>query len=178
MKKIIMIILVISSILLSACECNNGDQRVPENFVEYNELGLNFILPEGFSRKEYSYGQVCFSDRDVGGNGYFFFDVYSAEGLENDLYLPGDITVKDFMTQYVNEKDFITTDFSYDIKRDIASVDYVYSYPNGELPDEYYVHIVMRGAEHLYFITMSCDNSSVTEYKSKFIKMRDWLTAA
>jgi hypothetical protein len=135
MRKFAAIILVIASVVFSVCGCGNNKAKNEAGLVEYNELGLTFVIPQTFLRKDVPYAQLCFGDKDSGGSGYFYFSAYSADGLENDLYLPGDITVKDYMAQFIGRNN-INKDYSYDVKRDIASVDYVYSYPEGEFEDE------------------------------------------
>ena len=175
MKKIIAIILLLHVAILSFTGCGNKEPK--KDVIEYNELGLYYTLPPSFVEKEVPYGDMNYSDQDSGGSGYFFFSVFSSEGLEENQGVRGDITVKEYMTEFIGWKD-IRSEYSYDVTRDIAAVDYVYTYPDGEFEDEYYLHIVMRGTDHLYLITMSCNYADFeSTYKQIFTEIRASISA-
>ena len=168
MKKIILkglgIVLIISLLLCAFVSCNEEE----ENEGDYYVYGLHFNLGEGYKSITVPYAENCYTN----GESFFFFHVYSGEGLEELGFLP-DISVERYTQQFCLLNSLDPYDYEYDSARDVATLDYVHIYDKDDegtahLDPEFYFHIIMRGTEHLYIITMSCDEADRETYEPIF----------
>ena len=171
MKRIISLLLVlILSFGLASCNSGNNDDGhdhnhdSTEHFVSYFKSGIYFSLPEDFVTKKLSYGDYVYTD---GNHAYFIINIYDEVTLEEDMYLPASISVREFAQIRVN--DMMCGDYKYDEKNDVATFDYVYEYNDGSgMPNEYYSYMIMRNEAVLVQIVLTCDEVDLPTYKDTF----------
>ena len=170
MKKLTAIILFLT-LLLSVVSCGGEDFgfSIDEDTENgYHELGLYFKLPKEFTKKNVPYAEVYYSNSDGAS---FMFNVYNGAAIE-ELGYDGDISVEDYTKKFIilNGLDMI---YDYSEETGKSVIEYNYSYPDyGDgtaLPDEYTVHLIMRGTSHLYVITMVSETAKYeSDYKAIF----------
>ena len=165
LTKILLVLLIIASSLSVITSCKDKG--------EYYVYGLHFNIGEGYQSIKVPYAENCYTN----GEAYFFFHVYSAQGIEEELGYPGDISVEDYTKKFalLNGRD--PYDYDYDKERDVSVIHYVYEYDStdeemGDNPPELYYHMIMRGSEHLYIVTMSCESSMSEVYEPQF---KEWI---
>ena len=161
--KLLSVILIASSLLCLLSSCNDE-----EEIDGYYVYGLHFDIGDGYNAIKVPYAENCYTN----GESFFFFQVYSGEGLEN-LGYAADISVKHYTQQFCLLNSLDPYDYEYDAERDVAVLDYVHEYDKNDegtahLESELYYHMIMRGSEHLYIITMSCELSLRDTYEPIF----------
>ena len=165
-KKVVAVILIIASLVFVVTSCDKDDGV-------YHVYGLHFDIGEGYQSIKVPYAENCYTN----GEAYFFFHVYSGQGIEEELGYAADISVEDYTKKFalLNGRD--PYDYEYDKERDVSVLHYVYEYdPNdeemGQNDPELFYHMIMRGTEHLYIVTMSCAADKSDVYEPKF---REWI---
>ncbi len=164
--KTIIAILLLLSLIGSVCAC--GDD-VEEFTGEYYNYGLHYKLPEEYRQLTVPYSEFCYYD----GHAYFYFQVYSPEQLVEDLKYDADISVKSFSTKFMVQYDInLASDTYYeDIDRSVIIYDWEYDDTDdeeAELEDECFYHVIFRGSQLLYVVTMSCPVSMKDTYTPVF----------
>ena len=163
-KKILCFILAMTLIFTCLLSCDEADE---EN-GEYHVFGLHYTLGEGYTKINVPYSENCYTN----GETYFFFQVFSGEGLE-EIGVDDDITVELYMQKFLNwnyQDPFI---YTYDEDRNLAYAHYLSSdmlVPDeaGESEAEYFYTAVLRGSDHLYIVNMSCAPALLDNYRSHF----------
>ena len=163
-KKILCFML--AAAMLLGCLISCGEEELAEG--EYHVFGLHYTLGEGYNKINVPYSENCYTD----GEAYFFFQVYSGEGLE-EIGVDDDITVELYMQKFLNwnyQDPFI---YEYDKDRNLAYAHYLSSdmlVPEdaGEADPEYFYTAVLRGTNHLYIVNMSCSPDVLDKYSSRF----------
>ncbi|MBO5879648.1 MAG: hypothetical protein J6Q68_03770 [Clostridia bacterium] len=165
MKKTLTVLLIIVT-LLSLFSCGNDEYNfsVKSGEKAYHELGLYYKLPKDFEqRNAYQEIEMYYSN----GEACFFFNAFSATGIEETLGLDPDISVEDYTKKFIifNGLDM---DYDYDPETDRARFEYDYEYSNEDIEAEKYMYLIMRGTAHLYIITASCKLEYYSEYAEMF----------
>ena len=160
--KAFSIILIIASLMCVFSSCREEEED------GYYVYGLHFDIGEGYTSLRVPYAENCYTN----GEAFFFFHVYSGEGLEELGFSP-DISVERYTQQFCLLNSLDPYDYEYDSKRDITTLSYVFDYDKSDegtahLESEFYYHMIMRGTAHLYIITMSCDVSYRETYEPIF----------
>ncbi len=163
MLKAFSIVLIIASLLCVFTSCK-------ENEEGYHTYGLHFDLGEGYNSINVPYADDCYTN----GEAFFFFRLFSGEGLEELGYAP-DISVVRYTQQFCLENALDPYDYEYDAARDVTTLQYIHEYDRNDegtahLPPEFYYHMIMRGTDHLYIITMTCDEADRETYEPIFKK--------
>ena len=163
LKTIISLLLVLSIVgSVSAC---GGD----EGFTgEYYNYGLHYTLPEEYRQLTVPYSEFCYYD----GNAYFYFHAYSPEQLVEECDVEGDITVRSFATKFMVAYDINLSKDTYyeDLDRTVIIYDWKYEEDEDgvKLEDECFYHVIFRGSQLLYVITMACPVSMKDTYTPIF----------
>ena len=171
MKRIISLLLVlILSLGLFSCSGASSDHDhehehgSTEKLVEHFQGGVYFSLPADFVTKNLSYGDYVYTD---GHHAYFIVNIYDEVALEEDMYIPKDITVREYAQMRVT--DMMCADYKYNEANDSATFEYVYEYNDGSgMPNEYYLFMILRNEEALYQLTLTCDEVDLPTYKDTF----------
>ena len=143
-------VLLLFATLLSVASCEK------KNDGKYHVFGLHYDIGEEYKEINVPYSENCYTN----GESYFFFVVYSAEGLE-EIGVAGDISVELYMQSFLVWNYQSPTNYTYDKEKNIATTYFISSdmlLPEDveESEPEFLYHMVLRGASHLYIITMSC----------------------
>ena len=162
--KLLSVILIASSLLCLLSSCKDE-----EEIDGYYVYGLHFDIGDGYNAIKVPYAENCYTN----GESFFFFQVFSGEGIEETLGYAPDITVERYTQQFCLENKLDPYSYEYDSERDITTLKYVYEYDKSDegtahLPPEFYYHMIMRGTAHLYIITMTCDEALRETYEPKF----------
>lgn len=166
LKTIISMLLLLSfAVSFSAC----GDE--PEEFTgDYYNYGLHYHLPEEYQQLTVPYSEFCYYD----GNAYFYFHAYSPEELEDEEVwgVAGDISVPSFTTKFMVSYDINLSKDTYYEELDRSVIIYDWKYSSTEegeaLEDECFYHVIFRGSQLLYVVTMSCPVSMKDTYTPIF----------
>ena len=164
-KKLLTLLLAMLLIFATLVSC--GDE-VDESKGEYHVFGLYYTLGEGYNKINVPYSENCYTN----GETYFFFQVYSGEGLE-EIGVNANISVEIYMQKFLNwnyQDPFI---YTYDKDRNLAyahylSNDMLVPEEAGESDAEYFYTAVLRGTSHLYIVNMSCAPELVDKYRTHF----------
>ncbi len=128
-------------------------------YKTYTEEDLQYKLPVNFKVTNYNYGEIEYAD---GEGGYFFFNAYDETELLEDQFLPSNITPQEFAQTLITHW---RVDSEYEYHPEDGSVTFDY---NIEDAGEYYSHLIVRGSEHLFLFTLSCDSADIDEYAPIF----------
>lgn len=164
--KTIISILLLLSLVGSVCACDDEEEFTGE----YYNYGLHYTLPEEYRQLNVPYSEFCYYD----GNAYFYFHAYSPEELEDEesWNVDGDISVKSFTTKFMVAYDITLNKDTYyeDMDRSVIIYDWEYDDTEEEsnLEDECFYHVIFRGSQLLYVITMSCPVSMKDTYTPIF----------
>lgn len=171
-KKIICAFLVITlAFSLFAC----GKTKT----VEKTELGLTFVIPENYVRRELlpgtDYGTYKrFADIEYGdGDTFFFADVITYSELE----LTPSATIQQCTNKILELNGFGGTNISYDEERKSASFD---SLATEDYTESYYSYItVLLGKNNVYVARYACIGAekAIKKFTPEFAKMSASLSA-
>ncbi len=167
MKKILSLILVITTLALLLCSV--GCKQDKEGYESYYNHGLHYDLPTEYAPLHVSYAEFVYYN----GEAYFYFDYMSEEKLI-EAYLPPDISIQTYAANFAMLNG-ITTPVVYDKQNDTALLEYVYEYTEDDevqLPPEFYYHYIIRGSVYIYIVTMSCPADKADVYKPIF---NEWI---
>ncbi len=174
MKKLIAILLLLT-LSFSIISCGD-DERMTEQgeLVDYFQYGLYYSLPESFEQKNYSDGDInyLYKDGEGYGDGYFFFEAFPNEDIEEDLRENPDITVYEFANQFYIINDFDRWD--YDDEKDMAVLEadeFIFGEGDDVIP-EYFRAIVVRSSNCLYVIHMTCYSHNIDDFRDTFDKIQ------
>ncbi len=161
-KKLTFLIVALA-LTLSLFSCGDG--------VEYNESGLNYVLPDYMKELEVSeaYADIAYGtldDRNLEFTIYF----YSAAELLSELLLNTDTTVKEYADWFVELNDYQNVEEKYDEAGKNITLRYVFEDGN----DRYFFYdYIVRNEYMLYHVTMSCNPEDRAEYEGLF---DEWVT--
>ena len=162
--KMLLAFVLVLSIAASICAC--GEEEFTGDYYNY---GLHYHLPEEYKKLTVPYAEFCYYD----GNAYFYFHAYSPEELEDEEVwgVDGDISVRSFTTKFMVSYDIILSKDTYyeDLDRSVIIYDWEYDDSEDEyLEDECFYHVIFRGSQLLYVVTMSCPVSMKDVYTPVF----------
>ncbi len=149
--KTLLALLLVLSIVGSVCACDGGDEYTGE----YYNYGLHYTLPETYRQLTVPYSEFCYTD----GNAYFYFRAYSGEQLEEDFEIDGNISVRSYTTKFMVWNDINLSKDTYyeDLDRSVIIYDFEGTDDEGnELEPECFYHVIFRGSQLLYIVTMTC----------------------
>lgn len=162
-KGLLVTILIVSAIVLvialSITLSFLSGRHDGVKYKTYTEEDLQYKLPESFKATNYNYGEVEYAD---GEGGYFFFNSYDETELLEDQFLHADITPQEFAQTLITAWGI---DSEYEYHPEDGSVTFDYNIDDA---GEYYLHLIVRGSEHLFLFTLSCDTEDINEYASIF----------
>lgn len=145
-KAVISAVLMLS-VLIASVSC--GELKV----VEKSELGLNFVVPEGFERTSTFYADIEYGD----GETAFFADVMQYSELE----LTAGATVRECTEKILDNMKFGGVMITYDDARGTATFDTWAS--DGEGTESYYNYItVLLGDNYVYVARYVCPGTEKT----------------
>ena len=155
-NKILKALTALVLILSLACAIVScGEEEFTGDYYNY---GLHYHLPEEYRKLTVPYSEFCYYD----GNAYFYFHAYSPEELEDpEIWgVSGDISVSSFATKFMVSYDIPLYKDTYheDIDRSVIVYDWEYddAEENESLNDECFYHVIFRGSQLLYVVTMTC----------------------
>lgn len=166
MKKIICLVLLLASTLsLFACGENDG-------YKTYTEGHVTFRLPETLEKKNVSYADVYYSNKDMN----FRIKSFSNSQLEEDGYY-SKITITDYVSLFMLWNGY-TADYVYDKERELVTFDEVTTF-EGEYDDGTGNIIVHKSHDYDYFmffrqeggitvITINCKGDRKAEFEEIF----------
>lgn len=180
MKKLIAIFLLLAlsfSIVSCGDEEKNSERETKQGtLVDYFQFGLYYSLPESFIQKNYSDGDInyLYEDGDGYGDGYFFFEAFPREDIEEDLRENPDITVYEFANQFYIINDFDRWEYYEENDMAVLEADEFLFAEEGDedaIP-EYFRAIVVRSTECLYVIHMTCYSDNIDDFRDTFDKIQ------
>lgn len=181
MKKIIALLLLLTLLLSTlSCSCNDeelGERKTKQGIlVDYFQFGLYYSLPESFIQKNYSDGDInyLYEDGEGYGDGYFFFEAFPREDIEEDLRENPDITVYEFANQFYIINDFDRWEYYEENDMAVLEADEFLFAEEGDedaIP-EYFRAIVVRSTECLYVIHMTCYSDNIDDFRDTFDKIQ------
>ena len=134
---------------------------------KYHVNGLHYTLGKDFEHIKVTYSENCYYD----GHAYFYFNVYSHEGIEETLGFDGDITVEDYTKKFC-ALNGLPVVYEYDTERDRTIIKcHARDFSLGSEPvieEEFYYFTIFRGTAHLYIVTMSAPDEMRAEYEPMF----------
>lgn len=164
--KTVISVLLLLSLIASVCSC--GEEEVTGEHYDY---GLHYTIPEGYRKLTVPYSEFCYYD----GNAYFYFHSYSPEQLADpeSWNTEPNISVRNFTTKFMVEYDIPLYKYTYyeDIDRSVIIYDWEYDDTNEDeagLEDECFYHVIFRGSQLLYVVTMTCPVSMKDTYTPVF----------
>lgn len=149
MKKILLITLVISSLLLTAC----GDLQ------KHSSAGLVFYLPKDMEQMNVTYADLCYGNSDC----EFFVYYYSRDELLTKNFMDKDSTSGEYLEEFIAYNEYDNVEFSSDDEKNTATAKYVY-----ERENTYYCDYVIRNYNVLAHVTMNCSADLRDKYEPIF----------
>ena len=163
-KALTALVLILS---LASAIVSCGEEEFTGDYYNY---GLHYHLPEEYRQLTVPYAEFCYYD----GNAYFYFHAYSAEELADPEVwgVDGNISVSSFATKFMVSYDIPLYKDTYyeDIDRSVIIYDWEYDDTEEEegLDDECFYHVIFRGSQLLYVVTMTCPVSMKDVYTPVF----------
>lgn len=156
MKKILSLLFVFS-VLLSLVSCGDG-------YKSYTEGNVSFRLPDTLEKKNVSYADVYYSDRNM----YVMIMAFSNKRIVEELELHENITVSDYVTLFKSWNGY-TAVTRYDEERDcVHFAEVTKATEDYETADTYDYYLFFRREGGIYVFRMNCEASLKDEYEAVF----------